>query len=431
MGSMRFAVLLAGLLLAPALALGQGNRPPGVGPPTGGESASNISFPIIMSDNIAPALPADGDWKFVTITDPTTQCVGEGGVDGAVDPTIPCYYGRHVTVVSETGETTFDGDPKVWWLQKRGGNFWKAFTVGYPGDPATAGDEFVVSFVDIGDLLESTPDIATRQIRSEVNLLQQVSVDDPDLGQYVADWTTYPPSACTVPTPNDSMIDAVNCFAAVGMSGAVPGTEMSGDEAQGTDFGPGTGTCTEGTVTDTSICAGTTTLLNPADIRNATVGGVDQDVHAIVYSRCARLVIQKVGADLVYWDETKGQWAGNGVGAPVVNVSAYGGTYSTEINSGGGLVYGYNWNAKTLPTGTYRFTFVLDGNDDEGPKCGVLNTVFASGVTSVANAGEVRQPTLVFAGDSDLGDEGGLVYLDVPLSTKGGGGGGAKGPPTR
>jgi hypothetical protein len=39
-----------------------------------------------------------------------------------------------------------------------------------------------------------------------------------------------------------------------------------------------------------------------------------------------------------------------------------------------------------------------------------------------------NKPSILYAGDSQLGDEGGLVYLDLGLTTKGGGkkGGGRK-----
>ena len=114
----------------------------------------------------------------------------------------------------------FTGDPKVWWLQKRTQNFWKALSVGH--DMTTP---LVVSAVDVGDLLESSPQIATRQIRVEFNLLQSVPAGDPELGQYVADWTTYTgglplPAPCVVP---DVTGESIGCFAAFGMSGAVPG----------------------------------------------------------------------------------------------------------------------------------------------------------------------------------------------------------------
>ena len=391
---------------------GGGGGGSGGGPPPSGETGvSNLSFPLILSDGVAPgAFPQDGAWRFAAITDPTTECVGEAGVTPgtAVDPTIPCYYGRHVTVVSETGAIAFDGATKVWWLQKRPVNFWKAFSVAH-SSPDT---KLAVSAVDIGDLLESTPTIATRQIRTEFNLLQNVPADDPEFGAYVVqDWSTAVPSPCTIP---DAAGESPGCFAAVAMSGAVPGTEQTGNEAQGTDFGPG------GAV----AYPGTRTFVDPTTVRAAVDElGNNIPIHAIVYSRCARLMIQKIDG-VPAWDRTTGQWTGAGVGTPVVNVAAYNDTYSSEINSGGGLVYGYNWNAKTAATGTYRLTFVLDGNDAEGPRCSApLQTEFRSGVTELVNLGEANLGDILYAGDSQLGDEGGLVYIDLALAPKGGGGG--------
>lgn len=404
-----------GALAAPPAGAGNGGGGGGGGkPPVTETAASNLSFPVILSDNAGPsAFPQDGAWRFATITDPVTECVGESGVtSGVVDPTINCYYGRHVSVVAETGAIVFDGAPKVWWLQKRPANFWKAFSVGHQ----SADTKLAVSAVDIGDLLESTPTIATRQIRTEFNLLQNVTPTDPDFGQFVVqDWTTAIPAPCAIPGTSGQ---SIGCFAAVAMSGAVPGTEQSGNEAQGTDFG---GNAQPNT--------GTQTLLDPSTVRTATDElGNAIPIQALVYSHCARLVIQKIAGSPV-WDPLTGQWSGSGVGAPVVNVASYNNTYSTEINSGGGIVYGYNWNAKTVPTGTYRLTFVLDGNDASGPQCSTrLMTEFNPGVTKLVNIGENNKPHIIYAGDSQLGDEGGLVYLDLGISTKGGGskGGGGK-----
>ena len=76
---------------------------------------------------------------------------------------------------------------------------------------------------------------------------------------------------------------------------------------------------------------------------------------------------------------------------------------------------------------------VLDGNDAEGPICGTpLATRFempseVSAGTQLVNQGEANlSTTILYAGGPELGDEGGLVYIDVPLTTKGGGGGGGK-----
>jgi hypothetical protein len=79
-----------------------------------------------------------------------------------------------------------------------------------------------------------------------------------------------------------------------------------------------------------------------------------------------------------------------------------------------------------------RLTFVLDGNDAEGPQCSTtLLTEFNSAVTKLVNIGENNVPQIVYAGDSQLGDEGGLVYIDLALSTKGGGKKGGGGRPER
>ena len=381
-------------------------------PPTTETGSNNLSFPVILSDNIGP-FPADGLWRFAPITTPETECIGEAGVTAGepVPPNFLCYYGPHVTVESETGIIIPDGPDKVWWLQKRTQNFWKALTVGN-----NTGTPLVVSAVDVGDLLESTPSLATRQIRVEFNLLQNVPSTGSPLSPYlVADWTDGIPMPCTV--PKEVGQTSIGCFAALGMSGAVPGTEQSGNEMQGTDFGPGP---------DASLLTGTQVLIDPTSVRLATTPeGTPIPIHALVYSQCARLVIQKIGGTPT-WDKTTGQWAGEGVGTPLVNVATYSTTspWSVEITSGGSIVYGYNWNAKSAATGTYRLTFVLDGNDAEGPQCSTqLATMFGPlGGTQLVNVGENFAPSIIAKGDSALGDEGGVVYIDIPLSTKGGGG---------
>jgi hypothetical protein len=417
------AAALVGMLAysGGALALKPGCEAPpcgGGGGTTPGETgANNLSFPLILSENATPAaFPLDGAWRFATIGDPLTDCIGEEGVPtGApVPPEYVCYYGGKVTVISETGEIVIDPDQKVWWLQKRTQNFWKTLSVGHD-----VNTPLVVSAVDVGDLLESSPSIQARQIRVEFNMLQNVPADDEELGQYVVtNWAAPVPSPCAVPTATG---ESLGCFAALGMSGAVPGTEQSGNETQGADFGPGPGP---------GLLTGTQTLLDPTTIRAAVPadGSEAIPINALVYSNCARLVIQKIPDSVSpAWDQTTGVWSGASVGAPLVNVATYTGAWTTEITSSGSIVYGYNWNAKTAPTGLYRLTMVLDGNDAEGPVCGsTLATTFDSASTKLVNQGENNLSTVIYAGDSDLGDEGGLVYIDLELTTKGGGGGGGK-----
>jgi len=300
---------------------------------------------------------------------------------------------------------------QVWWLQKRTDNFWRTLTMGH--DVSTP---LVVSAVDVGDLLESTPDLQARQIRVEFNLLEDATQHaEGELDDYVVPlWDQAVPTPCTVP---DELGESVGCFAALEMSGAIPGTEQSGNETQGVSFGISPW--------------GTQTLLDPTTVRSATYfdealqEDVSIPVHALVYSHCARLVIQKIEGTPV-WDKDAGYWSGPGVGAPLVNTAAYN-DWSVEITSSGSIVYGYNWNAKTASVGMYRLTFVIDGNDAVGPQCPVARGTTlgsdAHGSTHLVNLGDVYTPVLITEGDSALGDEGGLVYLDIPLSTKGGGGG--------
>lgn len=398
-------IVAAGILAVPLVAAAAG-KPPGAGGGGGEVAANNVSFPLILSDNVGPTLPADAAWRFASITDPQAQCIGEAGVPtgGTIDPSILCYYGRKVTVVSETGEIVFTGEPKVWWLQKRAANFWKSLVVG-----RSTSTPLAITAVDVGDLLESSPSVGTRQIRTEFNLLQSVEPTDPELGAYVVQaWTQGIPYPCVVPGSAGSSTPSLGCFAAVAMSGAVPGTEQSGTEIQGADFGPGTGGPTPGTQT----------LVNPATVRVTTpdVGGIE----AAVYSRCARLIIQRLIGQPT-WNPSLGQW--DNASAPVVNVAAYKDTYKAEINSGGGIVYGYNWNAKSVAAGTYRLTFVLDGNDEQGPACTTpLATRLVRGTTQLVNVGESNPAQIVYAGEGGLGDEGGLAYVDIKLTAKGGGG---------
>ncbi len=416
--NMAITLALSGSMISTAVIAAGRGKPGGGGTVEAG--ANNLSFPLILSDNASPtSLPLDGAWRFAQITTPTTECIDENGVEAGqpVENNINCYYGRKVNVIAETGEIQFEGDTKVWWLQKRTANFWKTLSIGH--DTSTP---LVVSAVDIGDLLESSPSIQARQIRVEFNLMQNVK-NDPELSQFlVSDWRADVPVPlpCTIPTEANQ---SLGCFAAVGMSGAVPGTEQSGNEIQGADFGPG------GEGNDEGNNEGTQTLLDPTTLRVATTpDGTVIPVHALVYSNCARLLIQKIPESGVSWDKTTGQWQGIGVGSPLVNVATYNGGWSSEITSSGSIVYGYNWNAKTASIGTYRLTMVLDGNDDEGPQCASnLATQFQmptelSAGTELVNQGEANlSATLIYAGDLQLGDEGGLAYIDVPITTKGGG----------
>ena len=328
-------------------------------------------------------------------TDPTV-CAQEGNTVSPVPTNILCYYGRqNLGIDEETGDRIWvDGTERMWWLQERVQNKWQAHdpihAVGLP--PVT------ITAVDWGDLLESGA-ITTRMIRTEMTLFKLVDPADAVYGDEIATVSTG--GTCDVTVPD-------NCFAAFKMSGAVPGTDQSINEIQGNDFGPG------GTLNP-----GSQTVLDPIAVKG---------YHATVYSGCARLIVQKITATpaVLAWSSDSGRWVGDAA-APILELSSYAGTYTPEVNAGGNLIYGYNWNAKTVATGKYRLTFVLDGYTQGVPagRCpNPLNTLFDE-TTTVINTGEVAQGVVLSQDDlmtlGGSGAEGGATYVDIVMSAKGGG----------
>lgn len=374
------------------------------GPPPAPEegAGNNLSVPVILSENVGPAdlvvtYPSMSFASIASIDDCTT-----GVPDGSAVPVdILCYYYQS----------------KVWWLQERAENRWQAHVAIDP-NPATAlpgGTHVDVSAADVGDLLESSTSIKAKQIRTEFTLLMDAS-SDPDFANGVLD-------------PFDSTF-TLDTFQAFGMSGPVPGTEQSINEIQGTDFGPGP---TPGLLT------GTLEMVDPATV--LLTDDADLSLHATVYSRCARLVIQKItdfgnlawSSDLDDGSGHGGYWTGGAL-APVVNVAAWDDTYSAEINAGGRMLYGYNWNTMLIPqaekSGNYRLTFVLEGGPLGGGQCDEeLNTVFDT--TTAVNLGEQHPAEVLSAAELALlgahHGEGGAVYVDVVLGASGGKGGGKGG----
>ena len=396
-------VVLGALLGAVALAFGGSAL--AKGPPPGGEGEGNrLSYPVILPENQAPTgFPSPLAWTFASIVNPVTECT----LGAPPDPLpIPddrlCYY---------------DG-VQVWWLSQRAENFWKAFSVA----PEAATGPVVVTALDTGDLLESSPRLTiSRRIRTEFTLYQDASLDDrfssaiPTAFPVTFDpiSQTFDDPACVKPGQGVE----VGCFAAFSMSGAVRGTEQSINEIQGTDFGTNTMDGTIGYPTATGILLDPT-LVKPAE---SDIGPIP--VHATVYSNCARLVIQKLRRTRPRWNPDTGVW--DGARRPVVNVATYadlglGGTYGAEINASGTVIYGYNWNASSdnMGPGIYRLTFVLDGP----PSCPNLNAEFNNpdrnpDGTYVVNRGELNTTFIVPKGSLLLrgGREGGLAYIDVAV----------------
>lgn len=401
-----------------------GTPPCGGGPPDKESSAgNNLSFPVIFSDGSPPGGATGEGYTDITpeqwlfYSDPWTDANGDGVYD-------QCTTGVPVgSPVPEQYICYQMADLKVWWLQERTVNKWQAFD---PRNDATGGidmGDVIVSAVDWGDLLESSPSLNARKIRTEVWLLRHV----PETGDPLSDYLSVKDNGtASCPSGQDE------CLVAFRMSGAVPGTEQSINEVQGTDYGPGVGNE-----------PGTGAFIDPASVK-FDGGTPPVGYEATVYSTCARLLIQPYEAGAVpSWDSDSGTWTGTGVGGPVVNIRALDGGYSAEVNAGGFMLYGYNWSAKGLDLGTYRLTFVLDG-PESAYACPDLQTYFDGNTrVFVTPAAEPELPGteaegegpeavilpncgLVGEGVDCVDNEGGLSYIDVEITKSGGGGGGNK-----
>ena len=349
--SMAIALILSGAM-ATSVAFAKGK------PTTGESGVNNLSFPLILSDNVGPAaFPADGIWKWATITNPSTQCIGETGVTPgtAVDPTSCATTAARSTSSRRRARSSSPATTKVWWLQKRTPEFLE----GAERRPSTLDTPLVVSAVDIGDLLESSPSIATRQIRVEFNLLQSVP-DRPRLGSYVADWTDYTgglplPAPCTVP---DVAGESIGCFAAFGDERG----RARHRAVRQRDAGQRLRSWSYGRAYRHSDPA------RPDHGAGWRHSGWRASQSARSCTRTARACSSRRSRDPV-WNPAhrsvgRRQRPGGQHSRPTRPYA-----WTVETTSGGSIVYGYNWNAKTATTGTYRLTFVLDGNDTKGPIC--------------------------------------------------------------
>ena len=456
------ALTLGGSAIAARRVCDDGSYPPCAKPPPAEAASNNLSFPVIWPEGVYKPdfVPSPGvAWTFAEVLEDEvghyTQasggekvyCVGETDITPPekIPPEVLCYYGRFNAGIDEdTDEPVLTGDPKVWWLQQRAQNRWQVYNT---VDPDTA-TPVVVTGVDTGDLLESSIVIKAKVIRTEFTLFKNVD-DDAD---FAGALTPEAGGTCALGTP------ATNCFAAHAMSGAVPGTDRSIAETHGTDY-------PDPAVDTSDRLAPEFLLKDPRDVKKAinyfdpTIPvpaamaadpGTESEnpdprivpidpplgMDATIYSNCARMIIQKTTGDVagLYWDSDEGSWMPRSIAnSPVVDISTYGGDYSAEINAGGNLIYGYNWNTKSLAegAGAYRITFLLESDLLDGGRCtSALNTVFDETSRSI-NVGERRPATILsadgFAGLGATHGEGGAVYIDVEIGTTGGGGGGGGG----
>lgn len=142
---------------------------------------------------------------------------------------------------------------------------------------------------------------------------------------------------------------------------------------------------------------------------------------ATVYSHCARLTIQKLGAncdtDELVWDEDATRWTGDCVVDPPIFNGAVReaedgpGFYSAEINVKGKVIYGYTWDVRdnNEGAGSYRLTFSLDSE----ALCPELNTYFSAGKgTEIFLPEEVVEEAATSEESGDVPSGGTAVILD-------------------
>jgi hypothetical protein len=276
------------------------------------------------------------------------------------------------------GSPIFDGDFLTvadvdWYLQQYQHNEWQAETL----DAVAAGiTPFSVDQIDWGDNLEARGWPADAQVRVETVLYQDMSAD------------------------------------------AMTGFEMR------SLFGEGS----------TEMWGTNGALYSTADADAAT--NPRKSAVATVYSRCARLTIQKLfgtreNPGPLAWDPELGQWTGN-IEPPDFNRGVWEagegpGDYSAEINVRGRLIYGYNWRVAELhpvdTAGDYRLTFSVDGlgPDPTGAHCDVALNTDLTAATILPGGGEGGGAVPV------IDTLNNVTYIDVRILPGDGTGGGGSG----
>ena len=389
------------------------------GKPGGETAGNNLSFPVIWAEGITKVLPGTagmdpiltGEWWYQWGSNGTDPDVTPASCPPDPDASDPLLNPDGLALCDDGVEGSVDLDLVAGFPAADNPlPLAKAFiqkdplNVWQAESMAWPNGDNVVDWIDWGDNLESVDWYTRSQVRTEVVLFEDNnSIEDP--------WLEY-----EMRHTSGWGIDEVH-----GMAATL-------DETPAALFGPGT--------------------------------------RATIYSRCARLTIQKLLVDrddprvgegeegVLVWDPEASNWKEpDGYPEDLINEHIFNGSvheggdgpgyYSAEINVKGRIIYGYTWNVRKLndltgipltAAGDYRITFSFD------EFCGTvgLNTDFVDGTTEIMVPLEeeiIEQVALAEADDS--GDDGGgtgvlkgdlnLTYMDVRILERGGGGGGGGG----
>ena len=360
-------ILALTLVLVPSEALAK--KGTGGGPPGGEATGNNLSYPVLWAEGVTKVLRGTpgmtpelfGAWWYWWGTD-------------AEDMPLSCAPDPDDTAYCDDGEDgTFDdkslpGDGAIRvYLQQDAASTWQAGQADWSGQPVA------VHWVDWGDNLESVDWYLNSMVRTEVVLIEDLSVPMAEYGmRHVSGW-------------------GQTEMHGVATSGEPPVAEVL-DGYQATVY---------------SHCARLTLqkLLVPRE--ELAVGDLD-------WMPAAGWVTADPLADPL-------------VAEPIYNLAVHQGGdgpgyYSAEINVKGKIIYGYTWNLRRLNDGAgdYRVTFSFD--ETCGPV--LLNTYFVEGLS------QVLLPTEAVV---ELAEETGggavamldfahnLTYIDVRILPRGGG----------
>lgn len=368
--SLFLTLLVAAVLLLFLPGEAAAKKGEGGGPPGGEATGNNLSYPVLWAEGMTKVLRGTpgmtpvltGAWWYWWGSDAEDM-----PLSCAPDPDDMTYCDNGIPGDVDDKALPGAGAIRVY-LQQDAASTWQAGQADWSGEPVA------VHWIDWGDNLESVDWYLNSQVRTEVVLLEDLTVPMLQYGmRHVSGW-------------------GQTEMHGVATAGDPPVAE-SLDGYQATIY---------------SYCARLTLqkLLLP---REELVEGDLTWMPAAGWVTTDPLA-EPLVAEPIY--DMAVHQAGDGPGY-----------YSAEINVKGKIIYGYTWNVRRLNDGAgdYRITFSFDAT------CGpvLLNTYFVEGLSQIVLPTE---EVLLAAEDSgggavavlDFADN--LTYIDVRILQRGGGG---------